>query len=157
MLIAYYLDTVIIFGLSYSKSMCFCRFYDFCLYFYLSLIFVSLSLIFTFHFSCIIFFVYIKITVPRAGWVQVDCCLQWLTWRHLVVTLCNWSVFVHVLCVDHPTLEPRHFVEEKIVNEYHQDYMFLECIKFINEVCVISWRLLVERPFFLSFCWEDEI
>uniref|UniRef100_A0A4W4GC29 Serine/threonine-protein phosphatase 2A activator n=1 Tax=Electrophorus electricus TaxID=8005 RepID=A0A4W4GC29_ELEEL len=38
--------------------------------------------------------------------------------------------------IDHPTLEPRHFVEEKVVNEHHQDYMFLECIKFINEVCV---------------------
>ncbi|XP_036418881.1 serine/threonine-protein phosphatase 2A activator [Colossoma macropomum] len=36
--------------------------------------------------------------------------------------------------IDHPTLEPRHFVEEKVVNEYHQDYMFLECIKFINEM-----------------------
>uniref|UniRef100_A0A3B3QT01 Serine/threonine-protein phosphatase 2A activator n=1 Tax=Paramormyrops kingsleyae TaxID=1676925 RepID=A0A3B3QT01_9TELE len=36
--------------------------------------------------------------------------------------------------VDHPTLEPRHFVEEKMVNEHHQDYMFLECIKFINEM-----------------------
>ncbi|KAM9440375.1 serine/threonine-protein phosphatase 2A activator [Clarias gariepinus] len=36
--------------------------------------------------------------------------------------------------IDHPTLEPRHFVEEKVVNEHHQDYMFLECIKFINEM-----------------------
>ncbi|MBN3319779.1 PTPA phosphatase, partial [Atractosteus spatula] len=36
--------------------------------------------------------------------------------------------------IDHPTLEPRHFVDEKMVNEHHQDYMFLECIKFINEV-----------------------
>ncbi|XP_052412901.1 serine/threonine-protein phosphatase 2A activator isoform X2 [Carassius gibelio] len=36
--------------------------------------------------------------------------------------------------LDHPTLEPRHFVEEKVVNEYHQDYMFLESIKFINEM-----------------------
>ncbi|XP_076868050.1 serine/threonine-protein phosphatase 2A activator isoform X2 [Brachyhypopomus gauderio] len=36
--------------------------------------------------------------------------------------------------IDHPTLEPRHFVEEKMVNEHHQDYMFLECIKFINEM-----------------------
>ncbi|GAA6095224.1 serine/threonine-protein phosphatase 2A activator isoform X2 [Tachysurus ichikawai] len=35
--------------------------------------------------------------------------------------------------IDHQTLEPRHFVEEKAVNEHHQDYMFLECIKFINE------------------------
>ncbi|MBN3272212.1 PTPA phosphatase, partial [Polyodon spathula] len=36
--------------------------------------------------------------------------------------------------VDQPTLEPRHFVDEKIVNEHHKDYMFMECIKFINEV-----------------------
>ncbi|XP_051748876.1 serine/threonine-protein phosphatase 2A activator isoform X2 [Ctenopharyngodon idella] len=36
--------------------------------------------------------------------------------------------------IDHPTLEPRHFLEEKAVNENHQDYMFLECIKFINEM-----------------------
>ncbi|MGH0146054.1 UNVERIFIED_CONTAM: hypothetical protein FKN15_007597 [Acipenser sinensis] len=36
--------------------------------------------------------------------------------------------------VDHPTLEPRHFVDEKIVNEHHKDYMFMECVKFINEM-----------------------
>ncbi|XP_077478983.1 serine/threonine-protein phosphatase 2A activator isoform X2 [Stigmatopora argus] len=36
--------------------------------------------------------------------------------------------------VDHPTIEPRHFVDEKVVNEHQQDYMFLECIKFINEM-----------------------
>ncbi|XP_049593185.1 serine/threonine-protein phosphatase 2A activator isoform X3 [Syngnathus scovelli] len=36
--------------------------------------------------------------------------------------------------VDHPTLEPRHFVDERVVNEQRQDYMFLECIKFINEM-----------------------
>ncbi|KAG7221227.1 hypothetical protein INR49_017444 [Caranx melampygus] len=33
-----------------------------------------------------------------------------------------------------PTLEPRHFIDERVVNEHHQDYMFLECIKFINEM-----------------------
>ncbi|XP_061579013.1 serine/threonine-protein phosphatase 2A activator [Cololabis saira] len=36
--------------------------------------------------------------------------------------------------VDHPTLEPRHFVQEKVVSEFHHDYMFLDCIKFINEM-----------------------
>uniref|UniRef100_A0A8C5B2F3 Serine/threonine-protein phosphatase 2A activator n=1 Tax=Gadus morhua TaxID=8049 RepID=A0A8C5B2F3_GADMO len=36
--------------------------------------------------------------------------------------------------VDHPTLEPRHFIEDKVVNEHYPDYMFLECIKFINEM-----------------------
>ncbi|KAM3873782.1 serine/threonine-protein phosphatase 2A activator isoform 3-T3 [Diretmus argenteus] len=36
--------------------------------------------------------------------------------------------------VDHPTLEPRHFVDEKVVNEHYPDYMFFECIKFINEM-----------------------
>ncbi|XP_078143048.1 serine/threonine-protein phosphatase 2A activator isoform X2 [Centroberyx gerrardi] len=35
--------------------------------------------------------------------------------------------------VDHPTVEPKHFIDEKVVNEHHPDYMFLECIKFINE------------------------
>lgn len=36
--------------------------------------------------------------------------------------------------IDHPNLEPRHFVDEKVVNESHKDYMFLECILFITEM-----------------------
>uniref|UniRef100_A0A8D0GD69 Serine/threonine-protein phosphatase 2A activator n=1 Tax=Sphenodon punctatus TaxID=8508 RepID=A0A8D0GD69_SPHPU len=36
--------------------------------------------------------------------------------------------------IDHPNLEPRHFVDEKVVNENHKDYMFLECILLITEV-----------------------
>lgn len=39
-----------------------------------------------------------------------------------------------LLFLDHPHLEPRHFVDEKAVNENHEDYMFLECILFITEV-----------------------
>lgn len=39
-----------------------------------------------------------------------------------------------MLFPDHPYLEPRHFVDEKAVNENHKDYMFLECILFITEV-----------------------
>ena len=39
-----------------------------------------------------------------------------------------------LLFPDHPNLEPRHFVDEKAVNENHKDYMFLECILFITEV-----------------------
>ncbi|XP_072488761.1 serine/threonine-protein phosphatase 2A activator isoform X2 [Notamacropus eugenii] len=35
---------------------------------------------------------------------------------------------------EHPHLEPRHFVDEKAVNENHKDYMFLECILFITEM-----------------------
>ncbi|PKU33306.1 serine threonine-protein phosphatase 2a activator [Limosa lapponica baueri] len=35
---------------------------------------------------------------------------------------------------DHPNLEPRHFVDEKVVNENHKDFMFLECILFITEM-----------------------
>ncbi|XP_060697140.1 serine/threonine-protein phosphatase 2A activator isoform X3 [Hemiscyllium ocellatum] len=35
--------------------------------------------------------------------------------------------------IDHPTLTPAHFVEEKVVNEHHKEYMFLECVRFINE------------------------
>ncbi|KFW96304.1 Serine/threonine-protein phosphatase 2A activator, partial [Phalacrocorax carbo] len=36
--------------------------------------------------------------------------------------------------IDHPNLEPRHFVDEKVVNENHKDFIFLECILFITEV-----------------------
>ncbi|XP_040860533.1 serine/threonine-protein phosphatase 2A activator isoform X4 [Ochotona curzoniae] len=36
--------------------------------------------------------------------------------------------------IDHPFLEPRHFVDEKAVNENHEDYMFLECILFITQM-----------------------
>ncbi|XP_048469736.1 serine/threonine-protein phosphatase 2A activator [Rhincodon typus] len=36
--------------------------------------------------------------------------------------------------IDHPTLTPAHFVDEKVVNEHHKDYMFLECVRFINEM-----------------------
>ncbi|XP_043837921.1 serine/threonine-protein phosphatase 2A activator isoform X1 [Dromiciops gliroides] len=36
--------------------------------------------------------------------------------------------------IEHPYLEPRHFVDEKAVNENHKDYMFLECILFITEM-----------------------
>uniref|UniRef100_A0A8C0XN02 Serine/threonine-protein phosphatase 2A activator n=1 Tax=Castor canadensis TaxID=51338 RepID=A0A8C0XN02_CASCN len=36
--------------------------------------------------------------------------------------------------IDHPHLEPRHFVDEKAVTENHKDYMFLECILFITEM-----------------------
>lgn len=39
-----------------------------------------------------------------------------------------------LLFLDHPNLEPRHFVDEKVVNENHKDFMFLECILFITEV-----------------------
>ncbi|CAK7290814.1 Serine/threonine-protein phosphatase 2A activator [Vulpes lagopus] len=50
--------------------------------------------------------------------------------------------------IDHPFLEPRHFVDEKAVNENHKDYMFLECILFITE-------LLTEEPFTKGrFSWE---
>uniref|UniRef100_H0VC16 Serine/threonine-protein phosphatase 2A activator n=1 Tax=Cavia porcellus TaxID=10141 RepID=H0VC16_CAVPO len=36
--------------------------------------------------------------------------------------------------IDHPYLEPRHFVDEKAVGENHKDFMFLECILFITEM-----------------------
>ncbi|XP_058015078.1 serine/threonine-protein phosphatase 2A activator isoform X3 [Ahaetulla prasina] len=35
--------------------------------------------------------------------------------------------------IDHPSLEPRHFVDERVVNEQRKDYMFLECVRFITE------------------------
>lgn len=36
--------------------------------------------------------------------------------------------------VDHSTLEPRHFLDERVVNENHKDFMFLECIQFITQM-----------------------
>ncbi|XP_029467905.1 serine/threonine-protein phosphatase 2A activator isoform X4 [Rhinatrema bivittatum] len=36
--------------------------------------------------------------------------------------------------IDHPSLEPRHFLAEKVVNDNHKDYMFLECILFITQM-----------------------
>ncbi|XP_030063718.1 serine/threonine-protein phosphatase 2A activator isoform X1 [Microcaecilia unicolor] len=36
--------------------------------------------------------------------------------------------------IDHPTLEPRHFLAEKVVSDNHKDYMFLECILFITQM-----------------------
>uniref|UniRef100_UPI00398F2277 serine/threonine-protein phosphatase 2A activator n=1 Tax=Pristiophorus japonicus TaxID=55135 RepID=UPI00398F2277 len=36
--------------------------------------------------------------------------------------------------IDHPSLHPSHFVDEKVVNEHHKEYMFLECVRFINEM-----------------------
>ncbi|KAK1883927.1 Serine/threonine-protein phosphatase 2A activator [Dissostichus eleginoides] len=52
--------------------------------------------------------------------------------------------------VDHPTLEPRHFLEERVVDEQQHEYMFLECIKFINEgnrVCLHPPFSSLFRPF----------
>lgn len=49
--------------------------------------------------------------------------------------------------LDHPSLEPRHFVDEKVVNENHKDFMFLECILFITEVRAGRHR---EVPFTLG-------
>lgn len=61
-----------------------------------------------------------------------------------------------MLFPDHPYLEPRHFVDEKAVNENHKDFMFLECILFITEVrgrgrgrspemAVLPRRLTIEK------------
>ncbi|XP_022783824.1 serine/threonine-protein phosphatase 2A activator-like [Stylophora pistillata] len=36
--------------------------------------------------------------------------------------------------IDHPSLEPKDFVKSSIVESHHLDYMFLGCIKFINEM-----------------------
>ena len=33
-------------------------------------------------------------------------------------------------------IEPRQFMENDVVATYHNDYMFLACIKYINEVCM---------------------
>nr|XP_002128200.1 serine/threonine-protein phosphatase 2A activator-like [Ciona intestinalis] len=37
------------------------------------------------------------------------------------------------LCMN-PDITPKDFVEPKVVNKHHEDFMFLECIKYINEV-----------------------
>lgn len=62
---------------------------------------------------------------------------------------------------DHPTLEPQHIVDEKVVNEHHQDFMFLDCIKFINEVGGANsaiWWLSFSRLLFLSpLCFLEEL
>nr|XP_003229726.2 PREDICTED: serine/threonine-protein phosphatase 2A activator [Anolis carolinensis] len=47
--------------------------------------------------------------------------------------------------IDHPSLEPRHFVDEKVVNENHKDFMFLECIRFITEVRPTAAFVCVSR------------
>ncbi|CAI5797332.1 serine/threonine-protein phosphatase 2A activator [Podarcis lilfordi] len=36
--------------------------------------------------------------------------------------------------IDHPNLEPQHFLDEKVVNENHKEFMFLECILFVTEM-----------------------
>ncbi|XP_046398939.1 serine/threonine-protein phosphatase 2A activator-like isoform X2 [Ischnura elegans] len=36
--------------------------------------------------------------------------------------------------VAHPLLEPRSFIQEDIIENNHKDYMFLSCIKFIQQV-----------------------
>lgn len=60
-------------------------------------------------------------TRPDWTWSQKGGAIQ--------VTFYCFSLFL-----DHPNLEPRHFVDEKVVNENHKDFMFLECILFITEV-----------------------
>uniref|UniRef100_U3IJM6 Serine/threonine-protein phosphatase 2A activator n=1 Tax=Anas platyrhynchos platyrhynchos TaxID=8840 RepID=U3IJM6_ANAPP len=61
--------------------------------------------------------------------------------------------------IDHPNLEPRHFVDEKVVNENHKDFMFLECILFITEVRFVPQGSAPDiRQFWLlsppsSWCW----
>lgn len=52
---------------------------------------------------------------------------------------------------DHPNLEPRHFVDEKVVNENHKDYMFLECVLFITEVGTGKWTAVCS-----CFLFSDE-
>ncbi|XP_007443365.1 serine/threonine-protein phosphatase 2A activator [Python bivittatus] len=58
--------------------------------------------------------------------------------------------------IDHPNLEPRHFVDEKVVNEHHKDYMFLECIRFITEVRLEFF--LASTPFAMQIpLWKSTI
>uniref|UniRef100_A0A5F9DPS4 Serine/threonine-protein phosphatase 2A activator n=1 Tax=Oryctolagus cuniculus TaxID=9986 RepID=A0A5F9DPS4_RABIT len=76
--------------------------------------------------------------------------------------------------IDHPFLEPRHFVDEKAVNENHKDYMFLECILFITEMktgpfaehsnqlwnisAVPSWSKVNQgliRMYKAELCWDE--
>lgn len=88
---------------------------------------------------------------------------------HLVVNV-KWHslpCFLPPPPPDHPTLEPQHIVDEKVVNEHHQDYMFLDCIKFINEVgransAAVWWlssSLSSSVPFYLccSLMTEEDV
>lgn len=43
-------------------------------------------------------------------------------------------IFGSAQFVGNPQISPEQFVNPEIVAQYHKDYMFLECIKFINEV-----------------------
>lgn len=59
-------------------------------------------------------------------------------------------------------IEPRQFMETDVVTAYHEDYMFLACIKYINEVrgrdmvCTQvetpTWRYIV--PSSLLLVWR---
>ena len=43
-------------------------------------------------------------------------------------------IFGAAQLIAHPTIAPRDFTEPRIVNENYESFMFLACIKFINEV-----------------------
>lgn len=43
-------------------------------------------------------------------------------------------IFGSAQFLSNPVISPDQFVQPDIVAKYHEDYMFLECIKFINEV-----------------------
>lgn len=93
-------------------------------------------------------------TISSLPWLAVELSKcegkQW----HPVVNVCTYSSGLFPLRFSgHPTLEPRHFIDEKVVNEYHPDYMFLECIKFINEVGKQNSKHIKSQssPFLLPF------
>jgi hypothetical protein len=46
-----------------------------------------------------------------------------------------YSVFMDL--TDHRHIFPKSFLEEDIIEGYHKDYMFLDCIRFINTVSIL--------------------
>jgi len=43
-------------------------------------------------------------------------------------------IFYVINILGHPRIEPRHFVDQSIVESYSKKYMFLGCIEFISKV-----------------------
>jgi len=56
--------------------------------------------------------------------------IQWL--RSLLLK--KFMIFYVINILGHPRIEPRHFVDQSIVESYSKKYMFLGCIEFISKV-----------------------
>ena len=45
-----------------------------------------------------------------------------------------------LLFIGHKRILPKSFVKPEIVEGFAKEYMFLGCIKYINEVCAVQYR-----------------